>query len=130
MWKTNRLWPLVAVLWLALWSCQAASQTTIEGREERIDQKLRVNGKWTIEKDDNPSTGYQWEVEHDKEYLDFLGKEYRHSRPPGDRTLGAGGTSYFTFRALKPGFTKIIMKHRPPGKPRPFPVETYNVLIY
>jgi predicted secreted protein len=83
-----------------------------------------------IEKDDNPTTGYQWEVEYDQEYLDFLGKDYRSHLKPGERLLGVGGTALFTFRALKPGLTKLILKHRPPGEPRPFPVETYNVLIY
>lgn len=125
----NRFWPLLAVLWLVVWGCQDPSKTTIEGREVWIDKKLRVNGEMTITKDDNPTTGYQWQVVYDKEYLEFLGKKYRSHQKPGENKPGVGGTSSFTFRALKPGLTKIIMKYHRPWEHRPFPEETYNVLI-
>jgi hypothetical protein len=41
-----------------------------------------------------------------------------------------GGTACFTFRALKAGLTKVILKYQQPWAPEPEPmVETYNVLI-
>ncbi len=122
-------WPLLLILLLAFCGCEIPSTTIIDGQEVRIDKRLRVNGKMTFTKDDNPSTGYQWQVDYDKEYLEFLGKEYRSHQKPGENKPGVGGTSSFTFRALKPGLTKIIMKYHRPWENRPFPEETINVLI-
>jgi inhibitor of cysteine peptidase len=126
----TRYWPLLALLMLVFWGCQVPTKTTIDGQQVWIDQRLPVNGKFTITKDDNPTTGYQWQFDYDKEYLELVGKEYRSHQQPGDKRVGVGGTSKFTFRALKPGLTKIIMKYHRPWEKRPFPEETIHVLIY
>jgi predicted secreted protein len=126
----KRFWPLTALLLLALCGCQNPAKTTIDGQEVRIDKRLRVNGTMSITKEENFTTPYRLEVEYDKKYLDYLGKEYRTHQQPGDRRLGVGGTSTFTFRALKPGLTKIILKNRHLAEPKPYTEETIWVQIY
>jgi inhibitor of cysteine peptidase len=121
---------MAALLGLALWVSQAAAPPTMQARDERPDKRLRVNEKVTIALPENPSTGYQWQEEHDKDYLDFLGKEYRTGLSPDERLVGAGGTAYFTFRALKPGLTRVVLKYQRSWEPRPIKVETYDVLIH
>ncbi len=130
MMMAKRLLLMLALPLLAFWVCQTTQGIAEENKEARIDQKVRVNAEFTITKDDNPTTGYEWQVDYDKEYLEFLGREYRSHKKPWDKRLGVGGTSKFTFRALMPGLTRIIMKYHRPWEQRPFPEETINVLIY
>jgi len=101
-------------------------------KEEKHDKKLKVNEQMVIKLADNPSTGYQWQVDYDKNYLEFKGKKYQGpKRPPGARALvGAGGASSFTFRALRPGETVVILKYLQPWNPPPAKIVTYRVIIY
>jgi predicted secreted protein len=128
--KTNRFWLILLILLPAFWGCEIPTKTTINGKEVWIDKRLRVNGTMSITKKENFTTPYRLEVEYDKEYLDYLGKEYRTHQQPGDRRVGVGGTSTFTFRALKPGLTKIILKNRHLAEPKPYTEETVWVQIY
>jgi inhibitor of cysteine peptidase len=121
---------LAAILCLALCCSLAVSPPSLQAQENGIDQKLKVNDPMTIELPANPTTGYRWQVEYDKDYLDFLGEDYRTGQKPGDRRVGVGGISRFTFRALKAGQTKVSLKYQQPWKPKPVRVKTYNVLIY
>lgn len=130
MLTVKRFWPLTTLLLLALCGCQNPTKTTIDGQEVWIDKRLRVNSTMSITKEENLTTHYRLEVEYDKKYLDYLGKEYRTHQQPGDRRVGVGGTSTFTFRALKPGLTKIILKNRHLMEPKPYTEETIWVQIY
>jgi len=129
----KRFWPLTALLLLALGGCQIPTKTTVNGQEIWIDYRVGVNGKITFTKEEKPSAGYTYLCDYDKEYLEYLGKKYRshHQHQPGDRRPGSdGGTATFTFRALKPGLTKIIIRHALPRQTYPGTEETINVLIY
>jgi inhibitor of cysteine peptidase len=113
-----------------IYSTALATAEGLQAQENVIDKKLKVNDPMTIELPANPTTGYRWQVEYDKDYLDFLGEDYRTGQKPGDRRVGVGGISRFTFRALKAGLTKVSLKYQRPWAPKPIRVETYNVLIY
>jgi inhibitor of cysteine peptidase len=129
MLTTERFRLLAVILCLALCSSLAASPPSLQAQETGIDKKLKVNDQMTIELLANPSTGYGWQVEYDKDYLDLLTEDYRTGQKPGDPRVGVGGTSCFTFRALKAGLTKVSLKYQRPWEPEPIRVETYNVLI-
>jgi inhibitor of cysteine peptidase len=117
------------ILCLALCSGLAVSPPGLQAQETGIDKKLKVNDQMTIELPANPSTGFRWQVEYDKDYLDLLAEDYRTGKEPGDPRVGVGGTSCFTFRALKAGLTKVSLKYQQPWRPKPVRVKTYNVLI-
>ena len=74
-----------------------------------IDQKnpitTSVGDKFAIALDSNPTTGFEWEVAYDEGVLEMVNKEYSLEKSPG--LVGAGGTQYFTFKALKAGATEI-----------------------
>lgn len=130
MLTTKRFRLLAAILGLALYYSLAASPLTLQAQENGIDKKLKVDDQMIIELPANPTTGFRWQVEYDKSYLDFLGEDYRTDKKPGDRRVGVGGTSSFTFHALKHGRTKVILKYQHPWEPKPIQAKTYNVLIY
>lgn len=128
----KRSWLLTALLLLALGGCQTPTKTTVNGKEIWVDYRVGVNGKITFNKKEKPSAGYTYQCDYDKEYLEYLGKKYRSHREsePGDRRSGSdGGTATFTFRALKPGLTKIIIRFAHPRQTIPGTEETIYVLI-
>jgi len=56
----------------------------------------------------NPTTGYQWEVDFDSDYLELTNREYV---APSSGLVGAGGDETFNFLALKSGQTEIIFSY-------------------
>ena len=69
-----------------------------------------VGEEFLIALDSNPTTGYDWEVDYDVNVLTLVNKEYDTAKCPG--LVGAGGTQYFTFKALKDGTTKITLNYK------------------
>ena len=69
-----------------------------------------VNGEFAIALDSNPSTGYSWNVSYDASMLSLEKEEYNPSeKEPG--LVGAGGTQYYQFKALKAGSTEINLTY-------------------
>ena len=56
----------------------------------------------------NPTTGYQWEVDFDSDYLELTNREYV---TPSSGLVGAGGDETFNFLALKSGQTEITFSY-------------------
>ncbi len=70
-----------------------------------------VNQEFTIALDSNPTTGYNWEVSYDENMLSLEKEEYNpDAKAPG--LLGAGGTQYYRFKALKVGATEITVTYK------------------
>lgn len=70
-----------------------------------------VNQEFTIALDSNPTTGYNWEVSYDENMLSLEKEEYNpDAKAPG--LLGAGGTQYYRFKALKVGETEITVTYK------------------
>jgi inhibitor of cysteine peptidase len=77
--------------------------------EAYIDQGETINTsvdkEFVIALDSNPTTGYNWEVSYDDTMLSLEYEEYSSEKCEG--LVGAGGTQYFAFKALKAGETRI-----------------------
>lgn len=74
-----------------------------------------VNHEFVIALDSNPSTGYNWEESHHDNMLGLVQKKYNpDEKAPG--LVGAGGTQYFRFKALKRGKTEITLTYKRPWK--------------
>ncbi|MFC1941046.1 protease inhibitor I42 family protein [Chloroflexota bacterium] len=70
-----------------------------------------VNQEFIIALDSNPTTGYNWEVSYDESTLILVGDKYS----PDEKAkglVGAGGTQYFQFKALKTGKTEITLTYK------------------
>ncbi|MFX1420307.1 MAG: protease inhibitor I42 family protein [Promethearchaeota archaeon] len=61
-----------------------------------------------ISLDSNPSTGYQWEVKFDPNYLRLEDR----ALVLANSKLGGGGREHFSFKSLKYGKTKIAMLYK------------------
>lgn len=78
-----------------------------------------VNQEFIIALDSNPSTGYTWEASYDKSMLGLEKEWYIPKFPmPGPSlvpvpvVVGAGGTQYYQFKALKVGQTEITVTYK------------------
>ncbi|HEX5809668.1 MAG TPA: protease inhibitor I42 family protein [Anaerolineales bacterium] len=62
----------------------------------------------------NPSTGYRWDLipELDETRIEFVAQDYIAEEPV---IPGSGGVDVWTFRALTPGDTTVVLGYYPPG---------------
>ena len=77
----------------------------------------------------NPTTGYQWELEFDSNYIQLIDREYIPHEP--DR-IGGSGDETFEFLALKSGKTEITFSYlRPWLKEKESPLEkkVFKIII-
>ncbi len=73
---------------------------------------VHVGQEFIIELGSNPTTGYTWQEESDKNMLHLLDRHYKrdhHRQEPG--FVGSGGTEYFHYRVVDGGKTNITLTH-------------------
>jgi inhibitor of cysteine peptidase len=70
-----------------------------------------VNQEFMIALDSNPTTGYNWEEKHDAAMLSLVESKYEPDKKAAG-LVGAGGTQYFQFKALKTGSTEITLTYK------------------
>lgn len=84
-----------------------------DGNEKNIQTNViqtKVGEEFIIELDSNPSTGYSWVSDFDKETVAFVEKLNKQTLPhpvEGSEIVGASIQEVFKFKALKTGETKI-----------------------
>lgn len=74
---------------------------------------LEVGDKIRVELCSNPSTGYEWDYEMTIEGV-IMEEDHDYDEPEGD-VDGATGTEFWTFEAVNPGSTEVIMEYGPAG---------------
>lgn len=72
-----------------------------------------INHEFIIALDSNPTTGYNWEEKHDAAILSLVESKYEPDKKAAG-LVGAGGTQYFQFKALKTGSTEITLTYKRP----------------
>jgi predicted secreted protein len=72
--------------------------------EAQINHSLFVN----ISLDSNPSTGFDWWTNFDTSYLILINSTYV-SGDAASGMVGQPGKRIFTFKAIKPGNTEVVM---------------------
>ncbi len=70
-----------------------------------------VNQEFIIALDSNPTTGYDWEASYDENMLSLEKEEYNPDEKEAG-LVGAGGTQYYHFKALKVGETEITVTYK------------------
>jgi inhibitor of cysteine peptidase len=103
---------VVAVLTLGLvGGCMEVKTYGNEGRT--ID--IGVGHEFIIELDSNPSTGFSWQASYDTTRLELVGGEPTYEADEtGEGIVGAGGTEFFRFKALKAGEAQITLTYARP----------------
>jgi inhibitor of cysteine peptidase len=87
-----------------------------------------INQEFIIALDSNPTTGYNWEESHDANLLSLVEQKYEPSEKAAG-LVGAGGTQYFRFKALKEGKTEITLNYKRPWETGIAEQKVFNVSI-
>ena len=74
---------------------------------------VSVDQEFVIALDSNPTTGYDWEESYDESMLRLDETESKYVvDEKAEGLVGAGGTQYFRFKALKTGKTEITLVYK------------------
>jgi len=85
-----------------------------------------VEEYFSIELEANATTGYQWQVDFDKDFVELTDQDYQVD----SELIGAGGTEAFEFQALQTGETEITFVYsRPWESVQPLDTRVYQVTI-
>lgn len=89
---------------------------------------VSVGGEFSLALDSNPTTGYSWQETHDAALLSLMEDRYQaDQKAPG--LVGAGGTQYFRFKALKQGKTQITLTYKRSWETEKADQKVFNVDI-
>lgn len=103
------------VLAILLVGCSASAPASVQKRTGAGPQdaiNVHVGEEFTIELNANPSTGFSWVVDCDKEMLEHAETKYVSASEEG--MVGMGGTDEIVFKALAAGQTKITLTYMRP----------------
>jgi len=100
---------MAAMLLGALWGCGGGAVATYTEADTSIT--AQVDEQFVIVLKANPTTGYQWMASYDNGALELVDNEYQADEHK-ESMVGGGGSSRFTFRALKAGSHKITMTYK------------------
>lgn len=73
-----------------------------------------ANQEFTIALGSNPTTGYSWQPKYDTNVLTLVDREYKADDTTGKQIVGAGGTEYFHFKAVKSSNTQVSFTYYRP----------------
>jgi inhibitor of cysteine peptidase len=96
---------------LGLTACSKAAIKTYS--EAETDIKVEVNAEFSLTLAANPTTGYSWEADYDKDLLELVKDDYQADQTT-EGLVGSGGTQFYQFKALKAGQTQILLTYLRP----------------
>jgi inhibitor of cysteine peptidase len=73
---------------------------------------VQTGEEFVIALESNPTTGYDWEESHDAGMLSLVNDNYEAGQKAKEGLVGAGGTHYFKYKALKSGKTEITLTYK------------------
>ncbi len=76
---------------------------------------------FTVRLESNPTTGYSWTAEYDRDILELMTEGYERM----SMAIGGGGQAIFIFLSLKRGRTTVTMRYR-----RPWEDEAIKMMHY
>ena len=97
-------------------SSQTKDQTLTPSDGSTI--KVDVGKAFVVKLESNPTTGYSWATVGSTGTVKFLDSKYA---PPSSSAAGAPGEQLLTFRATRPGSTKLNLRYRRPFAPNDNP---------
>ncbi|MCM6776486.1 protease inhibitor I42 family protein [Nocardia sp. CDC159] len=89
---------------------------------------MRVGEEVTVSLAANPTTGYQWQLrELDQALVKQKDDPDFRPDPNPNNAVGVGGTSIWTFTAVAPGATKLVLGYLRPWEQGVEPSQTFTV---
>lgn len=89
--------------------------------------EIKKGESFSVVLEANPTTGYQWELDFDPDYIQLIDREYAPSSPR--EVVGAGGQETFNFLALKSGKTEITFSYLRPWEKEAIKKRVYKIII-
>lgn len=103
---------IMAIFSLSMVSGVFAADNYVIPFKEENQLTVKVNEKFNITLESNPSTGYQWFPDFNPRFLKIMGINYYSQEDLNESGIvGGPGTQEFIFKALKAGKTDITMKY-------------------
>ena len=110
--------------------CVLSTHASSLSKENTQQITARSGSIITITLKSNPTTGYSWKVSKlsDGKIVKAVSSRYEADRPA---LSGSGGKELWSFKALKPGNTRIEMAYQRPWEKGTPPVEakTFNIRV-
>ncbi|MDQ7782957.1 MAG: protease inhibitor I42 family protein [Desulfomonilaceae bacterium] len=101
----------------------------VEASEGGRTKSVVVDTPFEITVKANPTTGFEWVADYDKEFLSLKSKTYlRDASKPKD-WVGVGGHATLVFVPLKTGRTRLRLLYKRPWEPYASQEATYWVTI-
>ena len=88
-------------------------------------RKVPPGQEFVITLEQNPTTGYVWEVTYDASQLELLKKEYHRTND----LIGGGGKIEFKFRATKEGEASMEFRLVRPWEGRVIETRNFEIVI-
>ena len=106
---------LVSFLALSLLvSGASASQNQNAATHPVIKTKIvKVNKEFKIALESNPTTGYSWTAKFNPRYIQLVNSTYFPYKT-APNVVGSGGVQVFTFKAIRPGISRITLEYQRP----------------
>ena len=101
----------IAVLSLVFSGCATSARAFTEPSQII---NTGVNQEFVIALGSNPTTGYSWQAAYDEKALTLVEQTYKEQDNTGEQIVGAPGTEYFRFKALRKGQTEVTFTYRRP----------------
>ncbi len=105
------------------WGKAYSNEFTIKEITESVEV---LNKEFILTLDSNPTTGYNWEAQFDKNILELKEKTFEPS-PTG--LIGAGGKEKFVFIPVKTGETTIKLMYKRPWEDKPIEEKKFRFKI-
>lgn len=104
--KTTAVILAVMLALCMLAGCGAASAEKVYGKED-TNIEVKAGSSFTIQLEENPTTGYMWSVSVSDESIVKMESDKYNDESAGEGLVGAPGNHTYVFEALKVGTAQI-----------------------
>jgi Predicted secreted protein len=90
-----------------------------------------VNKEFKIVLESNPTTGYSWMAKFNPRYIQLVNSTYFPYKT-APNVVGSGGVQVFTFKAVRPGISRITLEYQRPWAETVPPIKEvkYNIFAF
>jgi predicted secreted protein len=120
-------WRVALLLLAALLLAGCAHIYTIGPADSGKTIQLQQGDSLVLQLSANPTTGYHWVIEqNDSTRLPLQSSDYSADNPG---TIGGGGTTSFTFKAMQPGTVSLALQYQGPQTQNPPIANTFTLTV-
>lgn len=109
----------------------ASAPVNVAQDSDGKDVSLSPNQRLTVSLPANPSTGFGWELQQlDQAIVKQSGDSDYRSDASQKQAVGVGGTSVWTFTAVAPGTTTLVLTYRRPWEQSAQPAQRFSLNVH